>query len=246
MSLFNNYNNLGFHNPYFIYNTNINTFKQFKNAIKTNETAQNIDLTSIVELLNNNYIFGDRTLVHGINKSPWMAYPSSDSLDWVYNNDLPKHEKNILSQEEIAQTLYKLHQEELSQYIKNSERIGILLSGGMDSRIVAGLLHQHMQIKAGYAPQQVVAFTWGLSESRDVVYASRIARKYKWKWIHLEVNENQLAENVNICAENGCETSPIHLHAIPKISNYRGVDCIVAGSFGDSIGRGEYSGKKVT
>lgn len=246
MDLFTNYNNLGFHSPYFIYSSRINTFQQFKKAIKSKHNARKIDLTAIVEILNNNYILGDRTLVHGINKSPWMAYPSSDSSDWIYNKDLPIHDTKIHSQEEIAQTLFKLLQEELVQYVENSERIGILLSGGMDSRIVAGLLHKHMQIRSGQSPKSVVAFTWGLPESRDVVYASRIARKYNWEWIHLEIDKTQLVENITICAESGCEVSPIHLHAIPKISKYNGLDCILAGSFGDSIGRGEYSGKKVT
>src|SRR5690606_28543901 len=52
--------------------------------------------------------------------------------------------------------------------------------------------------------------------------------------------------NLEITIQNGSEYSPIHLHAMPQLSVKKDeVDCFLAGSFGDSIGRAEYSGVKV-
>src|SRR5690606_15105984 len=45
-----------------------------------------------------------------------------------------------------------------------------------------------------------------------------------------------------IVVENGCEYTPVHLHAMPIAAEFTGVECFLAGSFGDGIGRGEYSG----
>src|SRR5690606_40411595 len=95
--------------------------------------------------------------------------------------------------------------------------IGVLLSGGMDSRIVAGLL-QEIKNEAGNPGFDVVAITWGLPSSRDVVYATRIAKLYNWEWKHYPVGLEQLEENIQVCAENGCEYSPIHLHEIGRAS----------------------------
>jgi asparagine synthase (glutamine-hydrolysing) len=53
-----------------------------------------------------------------------------------------------------------------------------------------------------------------------------------------------MEENCVLAIENGCEFTPIHLHAMSKVSD-DDLDCVLAGSFGDSIGRAEYSGTSV-
>lgn len=76
--------------------------------------------------------------------------------------------------------------------------------------------------------------------------ASKIADIYGWTWKHLIVDEKQLQENCQIVIENGCEYTPIHLHAMPQVARESHLDCVLAGSFGDSVGRAEFSGRKVT
>jgi len=48
-----------------------------------------------------------------------------------------------------------------------SPRLGITLSGGLDSRIILDLCHR---------PERVPSFTWGLPDCRDIVCASRFAQ----------------------------------------------------------------------
>src|SRR5690606_39394333 len=55
-----------------------------------------------------------------------------------------------------------------------------------------------------------------------------------------------LMRNLEFAGVNGAEVSPLHYHAMPDVANIRGVDVILAGSYGDSVGRAEFSGRKVT
>jgi len=92
----------------------------------------------------------------------------------------------------------------------------------------------------------VTGLTWGNEGSRDVVYAKEITKRLNWKWKHYTVTAKNLLDNITETAIHGCEYSPIHLHAIPQIrDDNQDLEVILAGSYGDSVGRGEYSGIKV-
>lgn len=128
-------------------------------------------------------------------------------------------------------------------YLSGKKHAGILLSGGMDSRIVAGIVRE-LQL-AGEFTGDVVALTWGLDGSRDVIYAQEIARRYGWEWLHFPLGPDILAQNIQITGEIGAEFAPFHLHALPQIRKLHGIDVILAGSYGDSVGRAEYSGSRI-
>jgi asparagine synthase (glutamine-hydrolysing) len=44
----------------------------------------------------------------------------------------------------------------------------------------------------------------------------------------------------------GAEVSPLHLHALPEVAKIKGIDAVIAGSYGDSVGRAEFSGRRLT
>lgn len=114
----------------------------------------------------------------------------------------------------------------------------------MDSRIAAGTIDY--LIKQGVLKGvTVTALSWGNPNSRDVVYAKRIADMLGWDWKHYLVDATQMLNNIDVAAQNGSEYSLMHLHALPLISKEHQFDCIFAASYGDSVGRAEYSGVKV-
>lgn len=113
----------------------------------------------------------------------------------------------------------------------------------MDSRIVAGVLDS--LIKDKVIDVNVIGLTWGNKNSRDVVYAERIAKRMNWQWCHLENKPQDLRINIDEVALRGSEMSPVHYHAMIRVRNMENIDCILAGSFGDSIGRSEYSSKTI-
>ena len=190
-------------------------------------------------------MFGDRTILQNIQRTPWMGKPSKDQNDWTFY-DLPNHGKKNASSEEIAANLFRLLCAEIESYTKNSNRIGLLLSGGMDSRMVAGVL-QHLINQGRLEVEKVIGFTWGNENSRDAVYAKRITDYFDWEWRHYTVAASDLWNNIIVAGERGCEYSGFHLHALPQIaSQCSNVDVMLAGSYGDSVGRAEYSGRHVT
>ena len=58
---------------------------------------------------------------------------------WVYA-DLPNHYEKTVKETIIADEFFDRLCDEIFSYVEGKLSIGILLSGGMDSRIVAGVL----------------------------------------------------------------------------------------------------------
>jgi len=241
-NIYNNYNSLGFNTPYCVNDRSISTYNSFNDAIELSGFDE-IDLVAFIQVLSKGYCFGDRTLVKHIKRSRWMAKPSPDYSAWDYF-DLPQHGETLYSEGEIADKLYCLLEKELMEICGGKSHIGILLSGGMDSRITAGVLKN--LIKSGKIDSKVIAITWGIENSRDTIYAKIIATQYGWDWEHITLTASSLIENIEVSSELGCEVSPIHLHGIPRVRLLKGLDCILASSFGDSIGRGVYSGRHIS
>lgn len=207
-----------------------------------NPANRTIDPAAVLGVLMKNYSLSSRTLVKGIERTPWMARPDG-SGGWE-KADLPKHGTLKLAPEEIAVEMKQRLQAEALRFLQGKKEIGILLSGGMDSRIVAAVMRQLQE--SGEYSGDVVALTWGLENTRDVRYAERIAKRFGWQFRHFPLNPEVLKKNILIAADRGAEYSPVHLHAMDVISQTQGLDGILAGSYGDSIGRGEYSGIRVT
>jgi hypothetical protein len=236
--MFKNYDSLGFHTRYYRNNVNdIELYKTFKDA-KSIEKEANIDVVSIIEFINRFYFFGDRTIVDDIYQTPWL----SRIEDGTWKSSLLSNTKTEIKSEKMFMRKFLcLIENEIKSYIGESKNVGILLSGGMDSRIVAAIVNKlNIEHKMSI---NVTALTWGIDNSRDVIYSKKIADMYDWKFIHHEITPETLYRNISITAENGCEYSPVHLHNMHEVSNQENIDLILAGSFGDSIGRAEYSGK---
>jgi asparagine synthase (glutamine-hydrolysing) len=155
------------------------------------------------------------------------------------------HGSRKASSKEVAEGLYPLLKSEVAEYVASCEHVGILLSGGMDSRIVAGVLKEVQREQNDF---RVTVFCWGQRDTRDPVYANRIADIFNWDFEHFNVTAATLRQNIDISAQEGCFYSAQHLHAMEDVANRSkelSVDCMLAGSYGDSIGRAEYSGVRV-
>lgn len=236
--MFEHFDYLGSRRYYSNLNDSHNIYANISDALGTKKT---IDPTAVLGILMKNYPIATRSLVLQVKKTPWMAKPDNKN-GWEYAN-LPKHGNITLSAKDIAIEFKSRLEEEALEFLDNKKTIGILLSGGMDSRIIAGIVRE-LQVKGNYSGD-VVALTWGIPNARDVIYAKRIAEKFNWEFIHFPLDANTLKENIITAGEMGAEFSPVHLHAMKNVSEVQGLDGVLAGSYGDSIGRGEYSGDRV-
>ncbi|GAB7020488.1 asparagine synthase-related protein [Halostagnicola bangensis] len=204
------------------------------------KSERELDVSGVIEILFYRRLFADRTLVQGVRRSPWLAKPSESG--WSFH-DIPNHNTRIRPDNDIVDELKTKLYDEAKRYISNAKSVGILLSGGLDSRVVSGILRQ-LQIE-GYI-DSVSAYTWGINGCKDVEYAKRISVDFGWDFEHIELSPEQLWDNIILTGKLGAEFAPYHLHALPEIREKNNVDVIIAGSYGNSIGRGEYSGSKVT
>ena len=203
-----------------------------------------LDLVSICEAIGSCAFLGDRTIIKNVKRTPWMSNVSFESGDWRTNAP-PVHGAKRDSSENIASALFHALNREILDVVKGKNRIGILLSGGMDSRIVAGILRLIQRAQSSFS---VTVFCWGSRNSRDPVYAERIANMYDWHFEHFDITAATLKRNIEVCANEGCFYSANHLHAMPDVADRAkelDMECMIAASYGDSIGRAEYSGTRV-
>lgn len=219
-----------------------NTTKVYRDisSILKDNSNRRIDKAGVLSILMKNYCLNNRTLISDVEKIPWMSKVENDKF--IYS-ELPLHNNISLSSMDVANNLISLMRLEALSFLEGKDTVGILLSGGMDSRIVAGILRK-LQNERNFLGK-VVAISWGDSLSRDVIYSKRIAEKFSWDYIHIPIDAETLYENIKIAGLRGAEFSPVHLHAMNDVSKLSFLDGIFAGSYGDSIGRGEYSGLKV-
>jgi len=198
-----------------------------------------IDPAACMSLFCFNWPLGDRTLIQGLQRMPWHSALGADGI--IDRHRPIPHGHRLAEPVQIAEDLLSCLQEELSFYIEKYKRVWILLSGGLDSRVTAGVVRT---IQSDFNAD-IAAISWGIEKSRDVVYAKQIAKKYGWEWHHLPYDEELLWNNLSIAAEwGGAEVAGVHLHAIHKLDKFVGPDdLVIASSWGDSIGRAEFSGR---
>ncbi|MDH7602181.1 MAG: asparagine synthase-related protein [Armatimonadota bacterium] len=200
------------------------------------EPERTVDPTAILELLCCNYVLGNRTLVQKLQRMPWRARLSGDGT--ITRLKAIPHGETHVEPGELAKKLRELLEEELWNAVKDTRRVWLLLSGGLDSRVVAGVLKRlepslHCSIGC---------VSWGKPNSRDVEYAKRIAFRYDWSFVHVQYDSELLWRNIQRAATwGGAEVAGIHLHGMEWFEQASSDDLVIAASFGDGIGRAEYN-----
>jgi asparagine synthase (glutamine-hydrolysing) len=243
-NIFKYAHHLGFNNPYYLKNKKKLIFDtKFGSIISKTALTYTLNPKALLSFFNKFYFLADNSVVNEINRSPWMGVPNKDKTNWNFYN-LPQHQNKIKKEESVADELFELLCEEIVEYVGQAKSVGILLSGGMDSRMAAGCLHHLMQHKR-IDLNRVVAYTWGNTDSRDHIYAKRLAHHLDWEFKSYQIGAEEMWNNFMISGIRGCEYSGLHLHAMPQIAETNDVEVMLAGSYGDSVGRAEYSGVKV-
>jgi hypothetical protein len=200
------------------------------------EDKRILDNTAFLELLQFNYMLGNRTLVQGIKRMPWRAALNGDGA--IERHPPIAHGLQKSSPRAVASRLRELLEEELITVAQKTNKIFLLLTGGLDSRVIAGILKKvEPQLQA-----EIKCVTWGQPESRDVVYARRIAHWYDWEFVNIPYDAERVWKNIKRSAIwGGSEVAGIHLHGTEWFKNTQPEDLVLAASFGDSIGRAEFS-----
>lgn len=234
------YTDLHLYKPVQFINAQDKCFNSFIEAIKHTGPNLTWDLGAILSVISFGYVCGERTLVKEIKRQPWL----SKKVNTKYIlEDIPDHNFKYISKKQAAIQLHQKLYLEALRVIKNKKKVYILLSGGLDSRICACILNKirnDLQINL-----DIIGITWGIKNSRDVRYSKEIAKRLNIEFHHIPISPDDIYINIKECNNIiGCMISPLHLHAMPKVKNFlKSGDLVIASSYGDSVGRAEYSGK---
>lgn len=200
------------------------------------------DPAALLSVLAFNYVCGDRTLFREIRRRPWLS--QIDPSGRVELQTVPPHDTKWISSAPAAARLRILLEREALGVCADRERIFVLLSGGLDSRIVAATLAS--LFRQGKLRSRPVAVTWGDPQSRDCRYARQAAEILEIDWRHVELGEDDLLRNVRDAATHlGALISPLHLHRMSWFETVPPDSLVLAGSYGDMVGRAEFSGKRL-
>jgi hypothetical protein len=146
-----------------------------------------------------------------------------------------------MTKHEAATELLTRLRLELLNAFANAERVTVLLSGGLDSRLASAVLVD--LARHGQITDQIRAVTWGISASRDRHYGQQVARHLGVEWVPIELAPPDLEKNIRLAAyEVAGLVSPVHLHAVDSVRqlDWRSGDRILASTLGNGIGRGRY------
>lgn len=215
-------------------------FFHYMEAVQHSPEVLDWDPAAILAILSFCYTSGDRTLLAQIRRKPWLS--EIDTHGEVALKNIPPH--GLLGREplKMAQEMEQLLLTEAKTVCKGRDEIYLLLSGGLDSRIVAGILSRLYQER--YLKNKPIGITWGMENTRDVVYAREVARLLDFEWQAIPNNQEVLLHNLEMAPEIiAALVPPNHLHNVNWFRNVSSKALVLAGSYGDSIGRGEYSGK---
>lgn len=197
---------------------------------------------TVLSLLSFNYACGDLTLLHEIRRRSWLSRVEQDGdcrLERV-----PSHDTLWLSHREIAEEFGRRLCDEAFRVCQGRKEIYVLLSGGLDSRVVAGVVAR--LIREGRLNVKPKALTWGLPDCRDVEYGRAAAKILGFEWVHAEIGPADLLRNVDATAGPlACLVPPPHLHRMLWFDRVREDTLVLAGNYGDMVGRGEFSGYRV-
>ena len=225
-------------------NPDIAPKSQFGDLLADPRVSKEVDPVALCEFPSHYSFFGSRTILRQVRRTDLYADNRLDLLEEPVG--VPGHGLRRMAPETVAEGFIDFLLDETRERVQGCTHLGLLLSGGMDSRIVAAALAELQRSGSRFA---VTCFTWGQPGTRDVVYAERIANHYGWGFEYFGIDAETLLQNVAETAGNGCFYSAIHLHAMPAVARRAedlGVELMLAGSYGDSIGRAEYGGRHVT
>ena len=230
----------GEYSPYYVIKDGkAKIYDTVKEAIKDNQPSNyKLDVAAVLSLLNFNYILGDRTLVSGISKVPWHSDITIEGK--VLRRPPIPHDDILLDEDIVAKRMYEILSTHLYEdVIKKHSIIWLTLSGGYDSRLVAGIIKKIVTRK-----NEVRVLNWGIENSRDVVYARKIAEHYGWEYIYIPYDHRYNIDTIkHVVEECGAEFSPIDYNPIeinPSIlKKINPQDAIIFSHYGDAIGKGK-------
>lgn len=199
-----------------------------------------IDPAGLASMLSFGYHLGNLTILKGVRcliNARILEYQAVNDhlkIDRYWNYPYGEIEPLKCTEEELAEALHGHLATALKRQLRGVDKILLPISGGLDSRTLAGLLHQ------SNFSGEILAYSFGQRSSRDVRYGRAIARKLGYRHITIPTPSNFLTSYQDDSAWrlDGEWTSELawarQSHTHPALGNFKGFVAL-SGLYGDPV-----------
>lgn len=216
---------------------------ELKGFLAHKDFKQTIDLEAVKEFFGTGHLLEDCTWFKDIELVPPASVIAFDIKDskikhhhyWSWS-DIKL--VTIADERELAKEIGQLLKEAVHKRVKYKERIGISLSGGLDSRaILAAVPNEY---------QNLHTFTFGCENCDDIKIAAKVSKIRGAKHHIFNLNkDNWLMPRINGVWRTDGNLNLLHMHGVEFHDNYKGfMDINLNGFAGDLIIGGSFLNSK--
>ena len=205
-----------------------------------------IDRAAVEDFLGLRYIIGDRTWFEGVELLPAATVLTWDLQEqsffkqryWWWDEIAPM--TGSFDEAEIIEELGRIFIDAVEKRCRPGERVGITLSGGLDSRAILAAMPNGNSRGDG----RIEAVTYGQKNCDDLRIAERAARVKKANFHPIEIDgKNWLQSRIQTVWESDCSCSLIHmqfLSALRAITDRNLFEINLHGAWGDGVNGGHF------
>jgi asparagine synthase (glutamine-hydrolysing) len=228
----------GLHPVYYAWDEELFVFStKFFPLLKSGFISWDIDCRAVIDFFAYEHLTGDRTFANCVKTLPPGSVLTAKGgclRHEVYCSPLEFKADN-LTLTERSDALYDALRSAVSRAVEGARRVGVTLSGGLDSR---ALLSCALDVGA-----DVRAFTFGVRESRDVLYARQMSEATGTPHVVVEADGSHLTRWLNHAVfVNGGMVSCSHCHILSLADVLqKEIDVVLDGLGGDALTGGHLS-----
>jgi asparagine synthase (glutamine-hydrolysing) len=210
---------------------------EYKAIIWHRDFSKKIDEQSIGDFMALGYCLEERTFLKDIKLLPQASIATLErggkfSIKKYWDYSFPSEEDPTWVEDDYVDQFAALLIKATQRQIDSSKNIALPLSGGYDSRTLAGILNR-LHFK-----DEVKAFSFGYPHASDVVYGRKIAKKVGYEHTYIPIESTYIRDQAQqfVWLMEGT-VSCWHAHMLltfPFIRN-NALETAVTGFFGDNI-----------
>ncbi|MCD4727938.1 MAG: hypothetical protein K8R46_09770 [Pirellulales bacterium] len=226
-----------------IINDNLIWSSELKGFLEHKDFKISIDDKAVEQFFDIGYLLEDRTWLEGVESVPpasvlsFNIKESKVEVNYYWSWSEIKPINGSIDEREIAEELGRLFKESVRKRVNKNERIGITLSGGLDSRAILAAIPED------YKPLHT--FTFGQKGCDDIKIVSKVS-KVKGAEHHALIlsSDNWLMPRISGVWKSDGSFSLLHMHGMEFYDEYKSyIDFNLNGFLGDAILGGSYISK---